>query len=101
METILVPNLKKLGFYSFFDNIKKDEANNLLDENEIYDIFSIAFAKNSLPYSLLEDKSFIQAVNLYKKYPEINFSKYKLKKRMLYVGEKVNNDIINKLSLDK
>jgi hypothetical protein len=80
---------------------QKEESDNEIIDNNVYDLFVIFFARKSLPYSLFEENSFIEAIKLYKMRPNIKFSKHKLKERIMYMGEKVCTDVINKLSLDK
>jgi len=82
--------------------INKNDAINetfLEQENKIYHSFAIAFSKNSLPYSLFEDKYFINALLLINK--NIKLSKSKLKDTIISEGEIVKNTTINMLSINR
>jgi len=79
------------------DNIDEDN----LDEEGVYNLFSIAFAKKSLPYSLIEDERFKSALIAYNKVPNLMMTAYKLKEKTLINGDKICKDIINNLSKSK
>jgi len=74
---------------------------NDINDDSVYTLFSIVFAKKSLPYSLIEDKHFNLAIEMYSKVPNLIMSAYKLKEKTLINGEKIYKDVINNLSKNK
>jgi hypothetical protein len=84
------------------NNMNNNTINNkIIDEGEIeepviYRSFAIAFAKNSLPHSLISNPYFKEAIGLLNSNYKI--TKSKLRETIISEGEKINNDILNMLS---
>jgi hypothetical protein len=107
--TVLKRHLSKKHNIKAQDQDKDDETtkNQLENENiielaekDVCKAFSIAFAKNSLPYSLFKNKYFCNALNLYKQI-DAKLTPYKLKEETLQIGNETEKDIIAKLSLNQ
>ena len=77
------------------------EKENELSETEIYSAFAIAFAKNSLPHSLIEDEYFKNALRKVQNSKNINLNKKNLREIMLIESEKIKENILINLSLNK
>lgn len=70
-------------------------------ENYVYKALSLAFAKNSLPYSLLENEFFKNSIDTLRKCPNIEINKKKLKDSVLFEGNKINEEILSELEMNK
>ena len=88
--------------------IKNTQNNNIMENNtvekeetEVYKLLSIAFAKNSLPHSLLDNNYYKIAIEILRKYPKIEVNKKKLKKTIISEGNKINESILDKLGNNK
>lgn len=67
---------------------------------EIYKAFAIAFAKNSLPHSLIEDKFFKNALYTLNN-KAISLNKKNMRDIILIEGEKINEKLLTNLALNK
>lgn len=74
-----------------------DSKMNDSNENDLYYVLSLFFAKNSLPHSLIEDKYFRNVMETIKKSHTIDVNKKKLREIILLEGKKINDNILNKL----
>lgn len=83
------------------NNIHNNTINNIMnqreiDESKIYQLFALAFAKNSLPHSLINDYYFRNAIELLNSNYKI--TKSKLRDAIISEGEKTNNEMLDTLS---
>ena len=72
-------------------------------ENDIYSSLAIAFSKNALSHSLIEDEYFKKALDIIQnnKNSNLNLNKKKLREKILEESVKVNNNVILKLASNK
>ena len=82
------------------NNIIKDINMNEqeLKENKIIKKFAVAFAKNSLPHSLLDEKSFKKALESLN--GTVKISKSRLRECIIFEGESINNNVLDMLCLN-
>lgn len=73
--------------------------NKEFNEIQIYTSFALAFAKNSLPYSLIKNNLFIKALHSINN--NFKLSKSKLKEFMMLEGNRINENILNMLSVNE
>lgn len=111
-KTVLKKHLQKKHKYeiaSSKQNEQVDEKNIEISknahslnptENDVYEAFSKVFSSKSLPYTLIDNKNFIYALNLYKK-TDVTLTKYKLRDTTLQMGKKNEREIIAKLSANR
>lgn len=69
----------------------------------IYNAYAVAFAKNSLPHILIENKYFRKAIETsitYKHPPNFKMTKAGLRESIISEGTKINSDILNMLSVN-
>jgi hypothetical protein len=74
-------------------DIINNMENDIVSENDVYEKFAVAFAKNSLSHLLIEDVYFRIALDAIKNLKSINLSKKKLRELILIKSDKVNDDI--------
>jgi hypothetical protein len=93
---------KKTKCISIVDNMEKEKENQIISETEIHKKIAIAFAKNSLPYSLLEDKYYRDAFDAIKTNKTAKLiSKKNLRDIVLIEGNKINENFLAHLAINK
>jgi hypothetical protein len=83
------------------NNNNMEKENGITSEAEIYKALAIAFAKNSLPHSLIEDKYFKNALEIIKNNKTINLNKKNLRDVILIESEKINEELLINFELNK
>ena len=90
----------------YYNNIINKDTNikftsNMKNKINIQKAYSRAFAKNSLPHSLLENKYFNEFITAIKENPEVTISKRELRELIIFDGNKLKSDIIQNLKNSK
>lgn len=70
-----------------------------ITEDDVYRSLAIAFSKNSLPHSLIEDEYFRDALTMAKNINQ-NLNKRKLRETMIIESDKINNTMLTSLALN-
>jgi hypothetical protein len=80
--------LKNTIINNSIDNMNKKKLN-------IFTAYSRAFAKNSLPHSLIEDPYFMNLIAAIKENPDIDISKAQLRELIISDGNKIKQNIMD------
>jgi hypothetical protein len=98
--SVLKYHISKEHAQNLVNNIKINDImeNTNLPELDFYNTLAMAFAKNSLPHSLIDDDYFKRAIAEIKKNPNIEINRKKLRDIILTEGNKINENMLNKLS---
>ena len=73
----------------------------IVKKTNIHTAYSRAFAKNSLPHSLLENNYFLELIAAIKEHSDVIITKQKLRELIISDGNKIKNDIINNLKISR